>query len=110
MDTISNTLLLILILMIGILGAIKSANFIRRITEEAFASPSNGSCLAYAEPQTPFIPCKASPYEPDSSTGTDEPSPETNQTEDSSNTLTEMQLSPFHQTRDLELILNKIRM
>lgn len=38
MDTVSNTLLLILILMIGILAAIKSANFIRRLTEEAFSN------------------------------------------------------------------------
>ena len=38
MDTVSNTLLLILILLVGILGAIKSANFMKRITEEAFSS------------------------------------------------------------------------
>ena len=41
MDTVSNTLLLILILLVGILGAIKSANFIRRLTEEAFSSNSS---------------------------------------------------------------------
>ena len=43
MDTVSNTLLLILILLVGILGAIKSANFIRRLTEEAFSSNSPNS-------------------------------------------------------------------
>ena len=46
MDTVSNTLLLILILMIGILAAIKSANFIRRLTEEAFSTTE--------EPISPF--------------------------------------------------------
>lgn len=38
MDSISNILFLILILLIGILGAIKSANFMKRITEEAFST------------------------------------------------------------------------
>lgn len=38
MDNTSNVLLLILILLVGILGAIKSANFMKRITEEAFSS------------------------------------------------------------------------
>ena len=46
MDTVSNTLLLILILMIGILAAIKSYNFIRRLTEEAFSNTE--------EPTSPF--------------------------------------------------------
>ena len=48
MDTVSNTLLLILILMIGILAAIKSANFIRRLTEEAFSTTE--------EPTSPTSP------------------------------------------------------
>jgi len=37
MDNTSNLLLLILILLLGVLGAIKSANFMKRITEEAFS-------------------------------------------------------------------------
>lgn len=45
MDTVSNTLLLILILLVGILGAIKSANFIRRLTEEAFSSNSETTSI-----------------------------------------------------------------
>ena len=48
MDTVSNTLLLILILMIGILAAIKSYNFIRRLTEEAFSNTE--------EPTSPISP------------------------------------------------------
>lgn len=58
MDTVSNTLLLILILLVGILGAIKSANFIRRLTEEAFSSNSETTPAS----KTTSIDLRLSPF------------------------------------------------
>ena len=38
MDNFSNILLIVLILLVGILGVIRSFNFIKRLTEEAFST------------------------------------------------------------------------